>query len=78
MGRGKRREPFFSLSPSHRASRALFFFLPSLPTTQRGFCAGWAGERFCSHIASIAMVAEHFFGDHIDPSRHMETSTKDT
>ena len=29
MGRGK-----------HRAPRALFFFLPSLPTTQRGLCGG--------------------------------------
>ena len=28
--------------PSHRASRALFFFLPSLPTTQRSL---WGGER---------------------------------
>ena len=35
MGRGKRREPLFSFSPSYRAPRALFFFLPSLPTTQR-------------------------------------------
>ena len=36
MGRGKRRElSLFSLPPSHRAPRALFFFLPSLPTTQR-------------------------------------------
>ena len=42
IGRGKRREPLFSLSPSHGASRALFFFLPSLPTTQRGL---WGGER---------------------------------
>ena len=44
MGRGKRREPLFSLPPSHRAPRALFFFLPSLPTTQkpykRGLCGG--------------------------------------
>ena len=28
------------LSPSHRAPRALFFFLPSPPTTQRGLCGG--------------------------------------
>ena len=28
------------LSPSHRAPRALFFFLPSLPTTQKGLCGG--------------------------------------
>ena len=27
-------------SPSHRASRALFFFLPSLVTTQRGLRGG--------------------------------------
>ena len=31
MGRGKRRELLFSLSPSHRAPRALFFFLPRPP-----------------------------------------------
>ena len=30
--------PPFSLSPSHRAPRSLFFFLPSFPTTQRGLC----------------------------------------
>ena len=30
--------PVFSLSPSHRAPRAFFFFLPSLPTTQKGLC----------------------------------------
>ena len=29
-----------SLSPSHRLPRALFFPLPSLPTTQRGLCGG--------------------------------------
>ena len=38
MGRGKRR-PLVSLPPSHRAPR-VFFFLPSLPTTQRGLCGG--------------------------------------
>ena len=32
--------PLFSLSPSHRAPRALFFFLPSLPTSQKGLCRG--------------------------------------
>ena len=32
--------PLFSLPPSHRAPRASFFFLPSLPTTQRGLCGG--------------------------------------
>ena len=31
MGRGKRRELLFSFSPSHRAPRALFFFLPRPP-----------------------------------------------
>ena len=43
MGRGKRREPEASLCPnSHRATRALFFSLPSLPTTHRDL---WGGER---------------------------------
>ena len=37
MGRGK---SLFSLSPSHRAQRFLFFSLPSLPTPQRGLCGG--------------------------------------
>ena len=32
--------PLFSLPPSHRAQRASFLFLPSLPTTQRGPCGG--------------------------------------
>ena len=32
--------PLFSLPSSHRASRASFFFLPSLPTTQRGLYGG--------------------------------------
>ena len=36
MGRGKRRKTLFSLPPSHRSPRVLFFFLPSLPITQRG------------------------------------------
>ena len=40
MGKGKRREPLLSLSSSHRAPRALFFSLPSLPTTQRGLYGG--------------------------------------
>ena len=31
MGRGKRRELLFSFSPSNRAQRALFFFLPQPP-----------------------------------------------
>ena len=29
MGRGKRQEPLFSLSPFHRAPRAFYFFLPA-------------------------------------------------
>ena len=49
MERGKRREPLFALSPSLRAPRALFFLLPSLPTTQRGLCGG---ERLTSHYIS--------------------------
>ena len=39
---GKRR--LYSLSPSHRAPRAFFFFLPSLPTTQKGLCGGEGRE----------------------------------
>ena len=37
-GGGKREKAgaLFSLSPSHRAPRAVFFSLPSLLTTQRG------------------------------------------
>ena len=42
MGKGKR--TLFSHSPSHRAPLAFFFFLPSLPMTQRGL---YEGERFC-------------------------------
>ena len=37
---GYRKRPPFSFSPSHRAPRSLFFFLPSFPTTQRGLCEG--------------------------------------
>ena len=32
--------PLFSPFPSHRAPRAFFFFLPSLPATQRDLCGG--------------------------------------
>ena len=32
--------PLLSLPPSHRAPSASFFFLPSLPTTQRSLCGG--------------------------------------
>ena len=41
---GKREKAGTSLSSSlssfHHAPRALFFFLPSLPTTQSGLCGG--------------------------------------
>ena len=44
----------FSLSPSHRAPRAFFFFLPSLPATQRGLCGGdpW------SHFIIVGFIYE--------------------
>ena len=61
MGRGKRR-PLFSLPPSHRAPRALFFFLPSLPTTQRGLCGGL--ESVVSQILS-----DRFISCQLTPSR---------
>ena len=38
--REKAGRPLFFLSPSHRAPRAFFFFLPSLTTTQGGLCEG--------------------------------------
>ena len=44
MGRRKRLGPVLSLSPSHRAPRALFFFLLSLSTTLRGLCGGEGDE----------------------------------
>ena len=37
---GKRENASFLSSPSRRAPRALLFFRPSLPTTQRGLCGG--------------------------------------
>ena len=57
MGRGKRREPLFSLSPSHPAPRALYFFLPSLPTTQSGLCGGCGGERQTVKLEAVCFVA---------------------
>ena len=36
-------------SPSHRTPRALFFFLPSPPTTQRGLC----GEEAVAVLKSV-------------------------
>ena len=50
MGSGKR--PLFSLSPSHRAPRALFFFLPVPPSTQRGLCGGKTGKPAQTHLLS--------------------------
>ena len=41
---GKREKAGDSLSPSHRAPRALSFFLPNLPTTHRGLCGGESDE----------------------------------
>ena len=49
MGRGKR--PLFSFSPSHRAPRALFFFLPSPPSTQRGLSGGKRGKPAEAHLS---------------------------
>ena len=48
-----RQRPLFSFPPSHRAPRAVFFFLPSLPTTQRGLCG-----RERHHIEWRHMTAE--------------------
>ena len=57
MGRGKRREPLFFHSPSHRAPRAVFFFLLSFPTTQRGLCAGdWEELGYISGMAGLLKV----------------------
>ena len=54
MGRGKRREPLFSHPPSRRAPRAVFFFLPSFPTTQRGLYAGdWDELGYISGISEM-------------------------
>ena len=55
-GRGKR--PLFSLSPSHRALRAFFFFLPSLPTTQKGLCGG--ESRAITVKRLVCITREHF------------------
>ena len=57
MGRGKRREPLFFHSPSHRAPRAVFFFLLSFPTTQRGLYAGdWEELGYISGMAGLLKV----------------------
>ena len=47
--------PFFSPFPSHRAPRGFFFFLPSLPATQRGLCGG---ER-CGATSSLWAFIYH-------------------
>ena len=52
-GKGKKR-PLFSLSPSHRSLRAFFFFLPSLPTTQKGLC-GREGRELKGGLQSNAL-----------------------
>ena len=56
---GKRKKAGSSLlsSPSHRAPRAVFFFLPSFPTTQSGLCAGDWEELGCiSGMAGLLKV----------------------
>ena len=70
---------FFSLSPSHHAPSALFFFLPGLPTTQRGLCRG---KRFTSIVErwlsislfSISELQSSFWLSYVShlvkPSRH--------
>ena len=64
MGRGKRR-PLFSLPPSHRAPRALFFFLPSLPTTQKPihntqYKEASAEERVTAYRYSPSLLSRRF------------------
>ena len=55
-GRGKR--PLFFLSPFHRAPRAFFFFLPSLPTTQKGLCG--VESRAITVKRLVCTIREHF------------------
>ena len=45
--------PLFCLSPSHRAPRAFFFFLPSLPMTQRVLCRRETGSYVTYCITSL-------------------------
>ena len=52
-GKGGKR-PLFSLYPFHRAPRAFFFFLPSLPTTQKGLC-GREGRELKGGLQSNAL-----------------------
>lgn len=55
MGRRKRREPIFSLFPSHRAPRALFFFLPStqIGTSKICFKIPWTRPRRASTASEM-------------------------
>ena len=47
-----------SLLPSHHSPHALFFFLPSLPTTQRGLCRG---ESFIVVTRRVACEEQTYF-----------------
>ena len=48
-----KREKAGALSPSHGAPRALFFFVPCLPTTERGLC----GEESLSTVAEFPPIS---------------------
>ena len=50
--------PLFFLSPSHRTPRALFFFLPSPPTTQRVLCGR---ENHCFKKRSYSILGSNHF-----------------
>ena len=58
---GQRRAHYLveaSLLSSHHYTRALFFFLPSLPTTQRGLCRG---ESFIVVARRVACEQQTYF-----------------
>ena len=76
-----RTNTFFSLSPSHHAPSALFFFLPGLPTTQRGLCRG---KRFTNIVErwlsiSLSELQSSFWLSYVShlvkSSRHATTMT---
>ena len=50
--------PLFFRSPSHRTLRALFFFLPSPPTAQRGHCGG---ENHCFKKRYYSILGSNHF-----------------
>ena len=50
--------PLFFRSPSHRTPRALFFFLPSPPTAQRGLCGG---ENHCFKKRYYSILGSNHF-----------------